>query len=61
MRFQTIPYLWILTAYCRFHTKEKKKEGPSGRRGPGGKGGFRGSPPENKEESVDSGVDLGGY
>ena len=37
--------------------KKRKKRAPP----VGGKGGFRGSPPENKKKSVDLGVDLGGY
>ena len=30
------------------------------KKAPGGKGGLKGSPPKNKKESVDLGVDLGG-
>ena len=47
MRFQMIPYMWSLTAYCGLYIKEKKKEGLSSRspqRAPGGKGGSGGLP-----------------
>ena len=60
MRFQIIPYVWILTAYYGLYTKKRKKRA-SPVRAPGGKGGFRESPPENLQKKTNCLCKEGGF